>query len=87
MAESTLATLTQSAITEVAQLRELLAAYTGLEKLLDPQRTAEPDRQELSTLLRLMNGGLHRQIELTESSLMSMQSALPIQAAGEKTRP
>lgn len=67
--------------TETTALRDILGAYVGLEKLM--QRSGIEDdpelpmnRAELHGLLRLMNGGLHRQIELIEDTVCTAVLAL-----------
>ncbi|WPB56653.1 hypothetical protein [Xylophilus sp. GOD-11R] len=75
MADQTLVSLARDAATEIAQLRDLLGAYVGLETLIEPHPDADDllvDRRQLGALLRLMNGGVHRQLELTESLVGSM---------------
>jgi hypothetical protein len=78
MADRTFATLLHDCTTETAQQRDVLAAYEGLEKLMtcsaDRGSPAEP--HEVGALLRLLNGGLHRQIALLESSVETMGFAL-----------
>lgn len=71
--------LAREAVAEAVQLRELLQAYVGLEKLLAPSTDGEDtelplDRMELNALLRLMNGGLQRQIELVETAVEAAAS-------------
>lgn len=71
--------LAREAVAEAVQLRELLQAYVGLEKLMAPSTDGEDtelplDRMELNALLRLMNGGLQRQIELVETAVEAAAS-------------
>lgn len=81
MAERTLLSMAIDVNTETTALREVLGAYAGLEKLLDHCGTEDDpelplERAELHGLLRLMNGGMHRQIELVEDCICSLVLAL-----------
>lgn len=79
MTDRTPVSLAREAVAEAVQLRELLQAYVGLEKLLAPSPDGDDsdlpiDRMELNALLRLMNGGLQRQIELVETAVQAAAS-------------
>ena len=81
MAERTLLSMAIDVNTETTALREILGAYAGLEKLLDHCGTEDDpelpiERAELHGLLRLMNGGMHRQIELMEDTVCTLVLAL-----------
>ena len=81
MAERSLLSMALDINTEILALREVLAAFAGLQKLVECTGDEEdPDlpleRAELHGLLSLMNGGLHRQAEMLEDTVCSLLLAL-----------
>ena len=67
-------------------LRELLSAYTCVEKLIEPAELGDtnlvnPTRTELSALLRVVNEEAERRIDSIDKTLQSMRSALDAKPA------
>ena len=61
-------------------LRELLSAYTCVEKLIEPAELGDtnlvnPTRTELSALLRMVNEEAERRIDSIDKTLQSMRFA------------
>ncbi|MCZ2498171.1 hypothetical protein GN316_15505 [Xylophilus sp. Kf1] len=89
MAERSLLSMAIDIDTETAALRDILGAYAGLEKLLrqrpgtdDDDPPLPMDRSELHGLIQLMNGGLHRQLELVEDTVRSLVATMRPGTAG-----
>jgi len=92
MAERSLLSMTLDIDTETTALREVLGAYVGLEKLLQRSGIEEDpelpmNRAELHGMLQLMNGGMHRQIELMEDCVRSVVLALRASTPAQVTTP
>lgn len=71
---------------DTGHLREVLCAYTCLERLIAPLELGDsepvaPTRTELSALVRLVNQEMQRRIDSIDTTLQSMRSALTEGAA------
>lgn len=81
MAHPTLTTLALDVQSEVERLRDVLAAFVGLEKLVASRepgdgRELELDCRELGSMLQFLNEGLERQIENLDHCSQSMLGAV-----------
>jgi hypothetical protein len=70
-------------------LRELLSAYTCVEKLIEPAELGDsnlvnPTRTELGALVRVVNEEMERRIDSIDKTLQSMRSALDAQPAVQR---
>jgi hypothetical protein len=65
---------------EADSLRELLSAYTCIEKLVQPVEFSDTDLNptgaELSALVRVVNEEMERRIDSIDKTLQSMRSVL-----------
>lgn len=80
-------TLALQACDDTDSLREVLCAYTCLEKLIAPLEVGDteqlgPTRTELGSLVRLVNEEMSRRIEAADSATHAMRAALARPEAG-----
>jgi hypothetical protein len=66
---------------DIDYLREVLCAYTCIEKLIEPLELGDseligPTRTELGALVRLVNEEMGRRIDLIDRTLQSIRSVL-----------
>lgn len=69
------------AVDEVDNLRDVLRAYVGLEKMIEPSGADDKGelhstRNELSALMRLLNADLHLRIEAADTAIQSAREVL-----------
>ena len=79
--------LALQACDDTDSLREVLCAYTCLEKLIAPLEVGDteqlgPTRTELGSLVRLVNEEMSRRIEAADSATRAMRAALSGPEAG-----
>ena len=79
--------LALQACDDTDSLREVLCAYTCLEKLIAPLEVGDteqlgPTRTELGSLVRLVNEEMSRRIEAAGSATRAMRAALARPEAG-----
>lgn len=73
--------LAVQACDDTGHLREVLCAYTCLERLIEPLELGDsellaPTRTELGALIRLVNEEMQRRIDSIDATLQSMRSAM-----------
>ena len=79
--------LSLQACDDTDSLREVLCAYSCLEKLIAPLEVGDteqlgPTRTELGSLVRLVNDEMSRRIEAADSATRAMRAALSGPEAG-----
>ena len=79
--------LALQACDDTDSLREVLCAYSCLEKLIAPLEVGDteqlgPTRTELGSLVRLVNEEMSRRIEAADSATRAMRAALSGPEAG-----
>ncbi|NVM87676.1 hypothetical protein FHT32_001315 [Variovorax sp. SG517] len=79
--------LALQACDDTDSLREVLCAYTCLEKLIAPLEVGDteqlgPTRTELGSLVRLVNEEMSRRVEAADSATRAMRAALARPEAG-----